>query len=83
MERWKSSVAGLSKLIANALGYGRDTAIQVPITGESSKFYWSPNQGKTIDPATFDLMFEPLRRGEQNAADDEGERLGDGPLHVP
>ena len=67
----------LCNLISNALRYGSaETAIQVAVTGEPSQVLIEVcNQGIAIDRATFDRMFDPLRRGE-NAARDEGKGLG-------
>ena len=67
----------LSNLITNAVRYGYDgTTIQVAVTGKASEVLLEVrNQGDPIDPATFDLMFDPLRRGEK-AAHDAARGLG-------
>jgi len=68
----------LSNLITNAVRYGcDDTVIQVVLRGETTQFLLEVrNQGAAIAPETFDRMFDPLRRGEQNVNGDGGEGLG-------
>jgi len=68
----------LCNLVTNAMRYGQDdTPVQVSLTGERSQVLIEVrNQGRPIDPATFDVMFDPLRRGEENASGALGEGLG-------
>ena len=68
----------LYNLVINALRYGQDdTPVQVALTGDHSLVLLEvKNQGLPIGPATFDLMFDPLRRGEPDGSDPQGEGLG-------
>jgi signal transduction histidine kinase len=68
----------LSNLIANAMRYGSgDAPVQVVLEeGASDVVVKVRNQGAAIDRATFDSMFDPLRRGDQSAVPGEMEGLG-------
>lgn len=68
----------LGNLLANAVRYGADDGkVHVLLEGESDVVVLEVrNKGVAIEPETFNLMFEPLVRGEKDADKDEEAGLG-------
>jgi signal transduction histidine kinase len=58
----------LSNLVVNALKYGAPAApVRVFLRGDDTDLSFDVSNTGTIDPATFEHMFDPLRQGAEHA----------------
>jgi signal transduction histidine kinase len=68
----------LGNLVLNALKYGSsDTPVRVVVTGMPGDVLFSvANRGPMIEPSTLDQLFDPLKRGLQQAGSGVDDSLG-------